>query len=350
MSTPTSTTAWVHTSTIKPTEKFIETLQKQDLPLPALGPKDVLVRLHAASFNYRDILIPRDQYPFPVNWPLVPMSDGAGEVVAVGPQVKSLAAGDNVMTVFNQEHQAGRHSIASATSGLGGALHGVLREYAVFPEYGVMKSPKGWTHEQAATLPCAAVTAWNALKDIKAGQSVLVQGTGGVSLFALQFAKAMGAFVVATTSSKAKEEQVKALGADVVINYVETPQWGEVAKKASPRGEGIDVVVEIGGPATLQESFRAVRMEGTIAIIGYRAGPTKDGEKEPGWGEILANVCQMRAIFVGSRAIAEEMVSAIEVAGLKPVVDPKVWNFDEAPQALDWFEQGRHVGKVVIKI
>lgn len=209
-------------------------------------------------------------------YPLIPLSDGAGTVVSVGSAVSSLSPGDNVITLFQQDRQSGPLTMANINSSLGGPVPGVLREHAVFPESGIMKAPTGWSHEEASTLPCAAVTAWNALRGIKSGDSVFVQGTGGVSLFALQFAKVAGACVVATTSSAEKEERLKRLGADVVVNSKENTAWGEIAKKLSPRGEGVDYVIEVGGAVTMGQSFKAVKMDGTILAIGFRAGMTDE--------------------------------------------------------------------------
>jgi NADPH:quinone reductase-like Zn-dependent oxidoreductase len=210
-----------------------------------------------------------------------------------------------------------------------------------------MLAPRGWSHINAATLPCAAVTAWNALDGLKKGQSVLVQGTGGVSLFGLQFAKMRGAFVIATTSSGEKEQALRNLGADMVINYHEISEWGEEAKSRAPGGEGVDYVLEIGGISTFAQSLKAVKMEGVVSMIGYRGG---EGEGGPRWSELLERLCSVRGIFVGSRSCAQEMLTAVEDAGMRPVLDGRVWDFEEAPQVLVEFEKGGHFGKVVIRI
>jgi NADPH:quinone reductase-like Zn-dependent oxidoreductase len=220
--------------------------------------------------------------------------------------------------------------MANINSSLGGPVPGVLREHAVFPESGIMKAPTGWSLEEASTLPCAAVTAWNALRGIKSGDSVSVQGTGEVSLFALQFAKMAGACVVATTSS-AEKERLKRLGADGVVNSKGNPAWGEIAKKLSPRGEGIDYVMEVCRAVTINQNFKAVKLDGTIVAIGFRAGMTDEVQPSTSC-QVLTHLCSVRGVFVGSREMAEEMVKAIEVGGLKPIIDQSVWRFIKSPK------------------
>jgi NADPH:quinone reductase-like Zn-dependent oxidoreductase len=220
------------------------------------------------------------KYPFAQRKGVVPASDGAGEVVAVGPKVSRFQKGDRVATLFNQGHLSGSLNPQSATTGVGGAIDGALRQYGVYSEEGLVEIPQSLNWLEGSTLSCAALTAWNALyglKPLAPGDTVLTQGTGGVSIFALQFAKAAGATVIATTSSAAKAETLKKLGADHVLNYKENPNWGEEAKKLSSKGEGVDQIVEVGGPATMAQSLKAIKIDGIISIIGYvqSIGPKK---------------------------------------------------------------------------
>lgn len=252
---------------------FDELKWDESAPVPKLGENDVLVQFHGASLNYRDLIIPKGKYGFPQRDGVIPGSDGAGDVVEVGSKVTRFKKGDKVATLFNQGHIG--HSLDQQTvaTGLGGVLDGTLRQYGSFNENGLMKMPKNLNYLEASTLCCAGLTAWNALyglegKPLKAGEYVLTQGTGGVSIFAVQFAKAAGAKVIATTSSAEKAETLKKLGADHVINYKEDPNWGETAKKFTPNGRGVEHVVEVGGPTTMKQSLAAIRIDGVISIIG----------------------------------------------------------------------------------
>ncbi|KAK8160966.1 hypothetical protein IWX90DRAFT_438952 [Phyllosticta citrichinensis] len=320
-------------------------------PVPKIGDKDVLVKLHAASLNYRDLIIPRGMYPFAQRTGVVPASDGAGEVVAVGPRVDRFKVGDKVATLFNQQHMAGSLDNRSVQSGLGGVIDGALRQYGAFDQEGLVLIPQNLSYLEAATLPCAALTAWNALygvetKQLKTGDWVVTQGTGGVSMFAVQFAKAAGARVIATTSSKAKADKLKALGADHVINYKEDPKWGETAKKLTG-GRGVDHVIEVGGPLTAEQSLASVRIDGLVSIIGFLAGP---GEKQPGFLEILGNIATVRGLLVGSRAQFEDMNRAIETHNLHPIVDEKVYTLEQTKEAYQYMWEQKHFGKLAIKI
>jgi NADPH:quinone reductase-like Zn-dependent oxidoreductase len=248
-------------------------------------------------------------YPLAMRTSVVPGSDGAGEVLAIGSKVTRFQKGDKVLTLFNQGHLGGSLTPQSKVTGLGGMIDGTLRQYGTFNEEGLVSMPKNLNWLEASTLTCAAVTAWNALYGIKPllpGQTVLTQGTGGVSIFALQFAKAAGAKVIATTSSAEKAETLKKLGADHVINYKEVPEWGDKAKELTYQGEGVDHVVEIGGPKTLQQSIACTRIDGVISIIGFMA---KDGEEAPNWLELLGRTITARGVLVGSRTMFEDMVS-----------------------------------------
>jgi NADPH:quinone reductase-like Zn-dependent oxidoreductase len=257
-------------------------------------------------------------------------------VVNVGSKVTRFKPGDKVVTLFNQAHQAGPVTIEASRSGLGGALDGTLRQHGVFAETGLVALPQNLNYLQGATLTCAALTAWNALyglKPLKPGETVLVQGTGGVSLFALQFAKAAGARVIATTSSAAKAEMLRTkLGADHVLNYREDANWGETARGLTPGGTGVDHVIEVGGQDTLAQSLRAIKFEGVISIIGFLGG----AKPKETLLEALTHVCTIRGVYVGSRAQMEEMCAAIEVNGIVPVVDGKVFTMETAREAYEY--------------
>ncbi|KAK6208638.1 zinc-binding dehydrogenase [Colletotrichum tabaci] len=353
---PTSTNAWYVTGINKETETWDTLELKKEVPVPALGDYDVLVQIEAVSLNFRDLVIPKGLYPFPLSFPRIPASDGAGRVVAVGPRVTQLKEGDDVATLFNQDHQANPITPLALNSGLGGAVDGTLRQYAVLPEHGLVRSPRTLTSVEAATLPCAPLTAWNALyglqsKALRPGDVVLTQGTGGVSLAAIQFAVAAGATVIATTSSAAKGERLKKLGAHHVINYKETPNWGEVAKSLTPDGLGVDHIIEVGGPGTVAQSLKAVKLEGVISVIGFLSiGDAASAGQQPTLLDALNNLCTIRGILVGSRQQFEEMNRAIDANGIKPVVDAKIFGFEEVKEAYQYQWEQKHFGKVVIKI
>ncbi|KAI2606788.1 NAD(P)-binding protein [Hypoxylon sp. NC1633] len=343
--TPSSTKQWL----VAGTDKGFDGLELVEVPIPKVGDQEVLVKLFAASLNYRDLIITKGQYPFPLRFPVVPASDGSGEVVEVGSKVSKWKKGDRVVTLFNQGHQYGPVDLISAGTGLGGALNGTLRQFAILNENGLVRTPKNLTHLEASTLSCAALTSWNALyglKPLKPGETVLVQGSGGVSVFGLQLAKAAGAVVIATTSSKDKEEKLKQLGADHVINYKEDLNWGESAKKLTTGGAGVDHVIEVGGVGTLGQSLKAIKIEGVISIIGFLGG----GDTQPTILECLTNICTARGVFVGSRAMMEDMVAAIEAADIKPVIDQAVFDFEKTKEAYQYMWDKKHFGKVVIKI
>ncbi|KID79663.1 uncharacterized protein G6M90_00g017290 [Metarhizium brunneum] len=321
--------------------------------VPRLGDSEVLVKMHAASLNYRDLIIPQGSYPFPVADNVVPGSDGAGTVLAVGRQVTRFQPGDKVVTLFNQEHIGGPITQDNAETGLGGTRHGVLRSVAAFNEQGLVRQPAGLSAVEAATLPCAGVTAWNALygvadNQVAPGQWVLTQGTGGVSIFALQFAKAAGARVIATTGSNDKARVLKDLGADHVLNYRENEDWGAEAKRITG-GRGVDHVIEVAGPKSMAQSLKAVKVSGLISIVGFVGGHTKD---QPGFLECLTNLCTTRGILVGSRKQMEDMCLAIEgnPERLRPVVDKKSFALEQLKEAYEYQWSGQHFGKVCVTI
>ncbi|KAI5859809.1 NAD(P)-binding protein [Durotheca rogersii] len=320
-----------------------------DAPVPKVGENEVLVKLHAASLNFRDLAIATGLYPLPTKTPVVVGSDGAGEVVEVGSRVSRWKKGDKVVTLFSQGHQFGDVDSVATMTGLGGMLDGALRQYGVFNESGLVRAPKNLSLVEASTLSCAALTSWNALyglKPLKPGGTVLVQGTGGVSVFGLQFAKAAGATVIATTSTNEKAAVLKKLGADHVINYKEDPNWGETAKKLTRNGVGVDHIIEIGGAGTLEQSLKAIKLEGVISIIGFVAGL----EVKASLIECLNHCCIARGVYVGSRALMEDMLAAIEANDIHPVVDPRVFSFEDAREAYEYMGGMKHFGKVVIKI
>lgn len=316
-------------------------------PDPTPGSGQVLVRLRAAALNYRDLLTVEGKYNPKQQLPLIPCSDGAGEVVAVGEGVTRAQPGDRVCTTFAQKWIAGRPTRERLRSTLGGPLDGTLAELAVFDQEGLVKTPATLSDEEAATLPCAGVTAWNALVTaggITAGDTVLVQGTGGVSLFALQIAKLLGARVIATSSRDEKLARVRGMGADETINYREVPNWGARAKELTG-GAGVDHVVEVGGAGTLQQSLQALRFGGTVSLIGNLAGT----KAEILLTHIFMQNIRVQGILVGDRESFEAMNRAIDQNGLKPVID-RAFALAEAPTAFQHMAAGDHFGKILIRI
>jgi len=323
----------------------LDSLHLADRPDPKPGPGQVLLRMKAWSLNYRDLMVIKGQYNPRLKFPLVPLSDGAGTVVEVGAGVTRVKVGDRVAGAFMPGWVEGKLTDAKAKTALGAGLDGLLAEYAVLPAEGVVPVPQHLSDEESATLPCAAVTAWNALVaagDIKAGETVLIQGTGGVSLFALQFARLSGAGVIATSSSDAKLARVLQMGASNGINYKTNPDWEKKVLELTG-GVGVDHVVEVGGAGTLPRSLRAVRMGGTISLIGVLAGV---GEVNP--LPVLMKGVRVQGIFVGSREMFEAMNRAIALHQLKPVVD-RVFPFSQAREALKHLESASHFGKIVIR-
>jgi NADPH:quinone reductase-like Zn-dependent oxidoreductase len=321
-------------------------LKLEDVPDPTPGPGEVLVRLRAISLNFRDLLVTKGLYNPKLKLPLVPVSDGAGEVVGLGAGVKRYKGGERVVIPFMPGWLEGPADEEKGRSALGGGGLGLLAEQVALPEASLLPIPSHLTFEEAATLPCAGVTAWHALVTsggVKPGDSVLVQGTGGVSLFALQFARLAGARVIATSSSDEKLARALELGASDGINYKATPDWDKLARELTG-GKGVDHVVEVGGAGTLAKSIRAVRVGGHIALIGVLSGA---GEVNP--MPILMKTIRVHGIFVGSRSMFAEMNRAIEQSAMHPVVD-RVFPFDQAADAFRHLESGVHFGKVVVRI
>jgi NADPH:quinone reductase-like Zn-dependent oxidoreductase len=325
----------------------IDALVKVERPNSKPAYRQVLLKVAACSLNFRDLGIVRGTYRMPVPDNLVPLSDGAGEVIEVGAGVKRFKVGDNVAGCFFQRWPAGEASPDVHASALGGGIDGMLAEYAVLEEEGVVKIPAHLTVEEGATLPCAGVTAWHALVEhgkVIAGQTVLLQGTGGVSIFGLQLAHAMGVQVIITSSSDDKLARAKKLGANHGINYKSTPNWEKAAMDFTG-GRGVDQVIEVGGAGTLTRSFGAIRVGGKISLIGGLSGPAT--ELNPGL--ISARRANVQGISVGSTQMFEAMNRAIAANGIKPVID-KVFGFDEVQAAYKHMTSGAHFGKIVIRV
>jgi NADPH:quinone reductase-like Zn-dependent oxidoreductase len=320
------------------------TMMLADVPRPGRG--QVLVRMHAASLNFRDLSVATGKYMMSKLPPdLVPLSDGAGEVVETGPGVDRVKPGDRVAGIFMQGWLGGEHEPWHGATALGGAIDGVLAEYVVFDQQGLVHIPAHLSYQQAATLPCAAVTAWHgltALKPVGPGQTVLVLGTGGVSIFALQLARAAGARVIATSSSDAKLERAKALGASDGINYRATEDWHKSVRELTG-GRGVDHVIEVGGPGTLQRSIGAARMGGVVSLIGVLSRGQVDPLAILGGGVIV------HGVFVGSRQMFEAMNRAIELHRIEPVID-RVFAFEDVKEAYRTMKTATHIGKIVIEI
>ncbi|MGE5565588.1 MAG: zinc-dependent alcohol dehydrogenase family protein [Parcubacteria group bacterium] len=324
----------------------LDNLTLVDMAEPAApGPGEVTVRLHASSLNYHDYVVVIGGIPTPEG--RIPMSDGAGVVEAVGEGVTEFKVGDPVVSTFFPDWLEGEVPDRGFTRVPGDGIDGYARERVTMPATAFTRQPEGYSHAEAATLTCAGVTAWRALVpngNLKAGETVLVQGTGGVSIFALQFAKAMGATVIATSSSDEKLERLKALGADHLINYKAEPNWGQAARKLTD-GRGVDHIVEVGGSGTMPESITAARVGGHISVIGVLAGvagpiPTV---------LIMGKNLRVIGLTVGSRRHQLDMIRAIEANAIKPVIDTH-FPLDRLADAFRHQESGKHFGKICVDI
>lgn len=325
----------------------LDNLRFEERPDPTPGPGQVVLRMLAASLNYRDLLMVEGKYNPRQPLPLVPASDGVGRVVEVGPGVSRVAVGDRVCPIFAQGWLAGEPSREKLKTTLGGPLDGTLTEMMSVSAESVVKVPDALTDVEAACLPCAGVTAWSALVTegrVTAGDTVLTLGTGGVSIFGLQLAKALGARVIITSSSDDKLERAKALGADAVVNYSKTPDWGKAARDLTA-GRGVDHVLELVGGASVGHSLRAVRPGGTISIIGNLGA----GSAEINLLQILMQNIRLQGVIVGHRESFEALCRAIAENGIRPIVD-RVFPFDEAAQALAHMKSGGHFGKICLDL
>jgi NADPH:quinone reductase-like Zn-dependent oxidoreductase len=323
----------------------LEGLEFAERPAPTPGAGEVLVGVRAVSFNYRDLMMVTGRYNTRMTLPRVPCSDGAGEVLAVGPKVSAWKPGDRVAGIFMQNWIEGDLTAAKTKGALGGDIDGMLAEQVVLNETGLVRIPEHLSFAEAATLPCAAVTAWNALKagGLKPGATVLILGTGGVSIFTLQFAKLMSLRVLGISSSHEKLERARALELDAGLNYRESPKWERWAVEQTG-GEGVDLVVEVGGAGTLERSLKAIRTGGTVAQVGVLA---QSAEPLP-VALILHKTARLQGIYVGSRQDFEEMNRAIELAQLRPVYEALNWS--ETRAVLERMESGNHFGKLVVEI
>jgi NADPH:quinone reductase-like Zn-dependent oxidoreductase len=327
----------------------LDNVSLEPTTLPPLGPTGVHVRLRAASLNYRDLMVVLGQYNPKMQLPRILGSDAAGEVLAVGPAVTRFKPGDRICTLFFQDWLDGEIQPLTGKSALGGTIDGVFATERVLPESGLVHAPANLSFEEAATLPCAALTAWNALVEqghLRAGQTVLVQGTGGVSLFALQIAKMHGATAILTSSSDEKLDRGRRLGATHTINYKSTPEWDKPAKELT-QNNGVDHVVEVGGQGTITKSLNAVRPAGHVHVIGVLsgtgAGPGIDVRS------ILTKSVHINGIYVGSRTMFERMNAAIAANNLKPVID-RIFPFTQARAAFEHMQNGSHFGKIVLSL
>lgn len=319
-------------------------LRLEDRPEPELGPGQVRVRLRAASLNYRDLIV-AGQPPRPG---LVPVSDGAGQVTEVAPDVRDLRPGDRVVGGFFADWASGPARHANLASALGGDLDGVLSETVVFPASAVARVPGALTFAEAATFPCAAVTAWHALVGFQtpagAGDTVLALGSGGVAVFALQLAGLRGARFIGTSSSEAKRERLLGMGADVVIDHAARPRWWREVLQATG-GHGADFVVETGGAATLGQSLKACARGGCLTLVGVLSGRAATADA----GLIQRSELTLRSIYVGPLTMLDDVMQAFAAHGVRPVID-RSFGFGDAPAAFGYLREARHLGKVVIEV
>ncbi|KAJ9490382.1 hypothetical protein VN97_g2873 [Penicillium thymicola] len=323
------------------------TAELRDESLPTPGPREVLIKVYAASLNYRDTALLRGEYRAPTKQNGIPVSDGAGEVIAVGKNVTRTAKGDRVAVGCTANWIAGPYTPDYRSSSVGFTVDGMLAEYVIFNEDALVRIPEYMSYVEAASLPCAAVTAWTALNKVEPlqpGQTVLIQGTGGVSLFALQFAKIFGARVLAITSSEGKAAKLKELGADAVVNYSSTPDWDQEIL-ALTGGKGVDKVLDIAGEKTIVKSAASTKITGTVVVIGFASG--FGGGLPP--IDVLVRSLTVTGSAVGSRIEFEAMLQAMERHQVRPIID-QVYPFAEFHEAYKRLEGGQQVGKVVIEI
>jgi NADPH:quinone reductase-like Zn-dependent oxidoreductase len=328
-------------------EKFgdVDGLKLRQEPDPAPGANEVVIRMRANALNFRDLNVLRGQYRTTPRANVVPLSDGAGEIVAVGAAVTRAKVGDRVAGIFFQRWIGGHIEAEHMGSDLGGSLDGMLTELKALDERGIVKIPAHLSYEEAATLPCAGVTAWASLThyaSVTAGDTVLTMGTGGVSIFALQFAKLLGARVIATTSTDEKARRLVELGADAVINYRTHTDWYREVRRLTD-GRGVDLVVEVGGSGTLAQSIKSAGMNGTVVMVGRLTAGDQGIDPQLMRGKAM----RLQTTSVGSRQSFEAMNRAIELHKMRPLVD-RVFRFSDAASAYMHLREQRHFGKVVI--
>ncbi len=322
-----------------------ERVSAGERPVPQPGPGEITVRLRASSLNYHDYAVVGGMWG--PSEPRIPMSDGAGEVTAVGPDVTEFAVGDAVVSTFFPTWLDGQAQVIGFGTVPGDGIDGYAREAVTRPATAFTRAPAGWDHAEAATLTTAGLTAWRALHEdgrVKAGETVLVQGSGGVSVFALQFAKMAGARVIATSSSDEKLDRLNALGADHLINYKQDPAWGETARRLTD-GRGVDHVIEVGGPGTLEQSMEAARVGGHVSVIGILTGVAGSLPIVPA----LLKQLRLQGVLVGSRRQQSDMVRAIDANGMKPVIDSR-YPLDALVDAFRHQETNRHFGKICLEM
>jgi NADPH:quinone reductase-like Zn-dependent oxidoreductase len=336
----------MHAFELHPRAEF-EAVVAAERPSPPLGPHDLRVRVRAVSLNYRDLTIARAARRRSASRPIIPASDGAGEVIETGGAVSRFKVGDQVAAIFFPDWIDGGLTAGHHARALGGTIDGMLAEEVVLPEQSWVALPPGYSYEEGATLPCAGVTAYNALFEgahVGPGSTVLVQGTGGVSIFALQLTKAAGGRVILTSSSAAKRERAAALGADHVLDYRATPEWGKAALDWTG-GRGADVVVEVGGPGTFDQSVAALCYGGTMGLLGVLTGIR--GEINT-YG-VFQKGLTVRGIYVGSRRMFERLNAALAASSVRPIID-RVFPFEETRAAYEYLASGAHFGKVVVRV
>ena len=322
--------------------------QQKELRDPEAGAGEVLIKVKATSLNYRDLMVAKGRYGTPTADDLIPLSDGAGEVVGIGQGVTKWKVGDRVAGSFFRDWQAGSPLAGHQAAALGGSVSGMLAQYVVLPAHGVVRIPEHLSFEEAATLPCAGLTAWNTLMvsgpRLTPGSSILTLGTGGVSVFAVQFAKAAGLEIFSTTSNEEKGKRLLSLGAREVVNYRTHPEW-EKEILSLTGNQGVDHVIEVGGAGTLPKSMTAVRYGGTISLIGVLTGTASEVNPLP----LLGKSARLQGIYVGSVAMFESMNATIEKLRIRPVID-QVFEFSQANAALKSLESAGHFGKIVIRV
>ncbi|KAF8649366.1 hypothetical protein AX16_005808 [Volvariella volvacea WC 439] len=326
-------------------------LKIREIQVPKPGPREVLVKIHAVSLQYRDLIVADGTYPlFQTPRLIVPCSDMAGEVVGFGDAVTDWNVGDRVCANFTLDHVYGDTNFKTSRTALGGAIDGVLTEYRTFPAHSLVRFPKHLSYEEASALPCATLTAYNALNGpspVKAGDNVLILGTGGVSTAGLQLARAAGATVFVTSSSDEKLAKAKQLGATHIINYKKVPNWGEEVLRLT-NGVGVDHVIEVGGYGTIEQSMKAVKMMGWLHTMGFRS---KEKKNIDFLIEGLKKALIFRTLLIGSVSQFKQLIRVLEANPdtTRPVID-KVFSFEDAIKAYQYLDSAQHVGKVVIKV